>query len=417
MQKVYVQNKDGEPLMPTERCGAVRRWLRDGKAIVTNLCPFTIRLTYNSKNRKQEVTIGLDTGSVNVGCSAVSKNKVLYASETKLRTDISRKMQRRAKYRRNRRTRKLRYREARFDNRTRPKGWLPPSLKSKAESTIKVVKQLSDILPISKVRVEIAKFDTQKLQNPDIEGKEYQQGQTEGYDNVRAYVFERDNYTCQICKKKEGILQTHHIIERKDGGSDRPDNLATVHKKCHDDFHKGLIQHKFRKPKEYKMETQVTILKDYIVSELKKDFDVEITFGHITKRIRQRLNLPKSHCFDAVAICNPKKIERVDKIFKRVCIPRGRYQLTKGIRSEKRLPNGKLFGFRQWDKVKIGSQIGFIKGRRRSGFFDVCDIDGNNISHSVKYTQLQRLCSNNVMEVIASPPTTKVMGIRSEMVL
>lgn len=67
----------------------------------------------------------------------------------------------------------------------------------------------------------------------------------------------------------------------------------------------------------------------------------------------------------------------------------------------------------QWDKVKIGNQIGFIKGKRSSGFFDVCDIDGNNISHSIKYTALQRLSGNNIMEVSVSPPTAKAMGIRN----
>lgn len=416
MQKVYVQNRDGEPLMPTGRYGAVRRWLRANKAIVVNLCPFTIRLQKDSENNKQEVIVGLDTGAVNVGCSAVSRDKCLYASETKLRTDISKKMQRRAKYRRNRRTRKLRYRQPRFDNR-KSKRQLPPSLQSKMDSTVKVVKQLSRILPINKVRIEIAKFDTQKLQNPDIHGKEYQKGVTEGYDNVRAYVFERDGYTCQICKKQRGILQTHHIKQRKDGGSDRPENLVTVHKGCHEDYHLCKIQHKFRKPKEYRMATQVTTLKDFIVNELKKNFDVEVTFGHITKRNRMRLNLPKSHCFDAVAIANPKKIEHIDRMFKRVCVTQKRYQMTKGARSEKKLPSGELFGFKQWDKVRIGNKIGFIKGKRSSGFFDVCDIDGNNISHSVKYTKLQKLCSNNVMEVSVSPPTSKDMGIRNATIL
>ena len=410
MQRVYVQSKDGEPLMPTERLGAVRRWLRDKKALVVKLCPFTIKLLRDSENNKQEVIVGLDTGAINIGCSAISKDKCLYASETKLRIDISKKMQRRAKYRRNRRTRKLRYRQPRFDNR-KSKRQLPPSLQSKADSTIKIVKQLSKILPINKVKVEIAKFDTQKLQNPDIKGKEYQKGVTEGYDNVRAYVFERDKHICQICKKQGGILQTHHIKQRKDGGSNRPDNMVTVHKDCHKKFHLGEIQYKFRKPKEYKMETQVTVLKEFIVKELKKDFDVEINFGHITKRDRMRLNLPKSHCFDAVAIANPKKIENIDRIFKRVCVTQKRYQMTKGVRSEKILPNGELFGFKQWDKVKIGNQIGFVKGKRSSGFFDVCDIGGNNISHSIKYTKLQRLCSNNVMEVNAIPPTSKDVGI------
>lgn len=372
--------------------------LKANKAIVVQVTPFTIRLNWDCENNTQEVIVGLDTGAVNIGCSAVSDSKTLYASETKLRTDISKKMQRRAMYRRDRRTRKTRYRQPRFDNRTRPEGWIAPSLKSKLDATIKIVRELSKILPITKVRVEIAKFDTQKLQNPGINGKEYQQGVMEGYDNLRAYVFERDNYTCQICKKREGILQTHHIKQKKDIGTDRPENMVTVHKKCHEDYHKGLIKHTFRKPKEYKVETHITTLKDFIVRELKKDFVVETTFGHITKRNRQRLNLPKSHFFDAIAICNPDKIERTDNFFKRVCIPRGRYQLTKGKRSEKRLPKGELFGFNQWDKVLIDGQIGFIKGRRNRGDFDVCDIEGNPISHSVKYTKLQKQYSKNIME-------------------
>jgi hypothetical protein len=398
-------------MMPCKPAKA-KHLLRDNKAEVINVCPFTIRLNWNCENNKQEIIVGIDTGAVNVGCSAISKNKVLYVSETKLRTDISKKMERRAKYRRARRN-GLRYRQARFDNRTRQKCWLPPALKSKVDSTVKIVKQLSTMLPISKVIVEIAKFDIQKLENPEINGIEYQQGATEEYDNIRSYVFERDKYICQICKKKEGILQTHHIIFKSKGGSDKPSNLATVHIKCHKDFHNGLIDHKFKKPKEYKIETQVTVIKDFIVNKLKKDFVVDVTFGYITKRNRLRLNLPKSHCFDSVAICNPNRIERINEIFKRVCISRGRYQLTKGIRSEQKLPSGKLFGFKQWDKVLINKRIGFVKGRRSSGFFDVCDIDENNISHSVKYTNLQKLCSNNVMETIVSPPTAKAVGIRN----
>jgi len=398
MEQVYIQNKNKTPLMPCTPAKA-RHLLQDNKATVINLTPFTIRLNWNCENNTQEIIVGLDTGAVHVGCSATCQSgKVLYASETKLRTDITKKMQRRKMYRRTRRNRKLRYRQPRFNNRTRPKGWLPPTLKSKAESTVKIITNLSKILPIDNIIVEIAKFDTQKLQNPDISGVEYQKGKTEGYDNIRAYVFERDKYTCQICKKQFGILQTHHITQKKDGGSNRPDNLATLHKKCHEDFHKGLIQHKFRKPKTYRASTQVTTLKNYIVDELKKDFNVSVTFGHITKRNRLRLNLPKSHFFDAIAITNPKKINRTTHLYKRICTPRGRYQQTKGIRSEKTLPRGKVFGFSQWDKVKLNNQIGFIKGRRTSGYFDVCDIDGNSLSHSIKYTNLTKLHSKNIME-------------------
>jgi N6-L-threonylcarbamoyladenine synthase len=394
MTYVYVQNKNGEPLMPTTRCGAVRRWLRNKKAVVVNLCPFTIRMTDEHTNHIQKVTVGLDTGAVNVGCSAVSGKKVLYASETKLRTDISKKMQRRAMYRRNRRSRKTRYRQPRFDNRTKPKGWLPPSLQSKKDSTVKIVKELSKILPISKVRVEIAKFDTQKLQDPDIKGEEYQCGATEGYDNIRAYVFERDKYTCKICKKKDGIMQTHHIIQRKDGGSDRPDNLVCVHKTCHEELHKGLIQHKFKKPKSYKIEAQVTVLKDFIVSELRKYFDVEVTFGHITKRNRQRLNFPKSHCFDAVAICNPKKVERIVYHYQNICRPRGRYRLTQGTRSQQYLPTKRVFGYDVGDNVlcrKNGKIIGFIKGKMSTGYFIIGDIFNKTIL---------KCCSHKYLELI-----------------
>lgn len=381
-----------------------RHLLDDKKAIVINLCPFTIRLEWDCESNTQAVVVGLDTGAVNVGCSATTENKVLYASETKLRTDIVKKMQRRLSYRRTRRA-GLRYRQPRFDNRTRKDGWLPPSLKSKADTTIKIVKEISKILPISKVVVEIAKFDIQKINNPEIEGKGYQEGRMSDYVNVREYVFARDKHVCQICKKDKGILQTHHIKQRKDSGSDNPDNLVTLHKQCHEDYHAGNISHKFTKPREFKVETQITILKDYIVKSLQKHFAVEITYGYVTKENRKRLKINKTHYNDAIAICNPKDINKPTGYFKRVCVARGRYQQTKGIRSEIRLPKGKLFGFSQWDKVKLPDKtIAFIKGKRSSGYFDVCDIDGKSIFHSMSHTKLN-LIKNTRGEVTDFIPT------------
>ena len=378
--EVYVQNRDGQALMPC-RPAKAKHLLREDKASVVQLTPFTIRLKWNCETNTQEVIVGLDTGAVNVGCSAVSGTKAIYTSETKLRTDVNNKIQRRSMYRRTRRS-KLRYRQPRFDNRTKPKGWLPPSMKSKLDATVKIVKQLSKIVPITKVIVEIAKFDTQKLQKPDIKGKEYQKGVCEGYDNVRAYVFERDKYTCQICRERNGILQTHHIIQRKDGGSDRPDNLATVHKDCHDKFHKGLIKHKFREPKAYREATQVTVLKGFIVDELRKHFEVEVTYGYITKRNRYRLNLPKTHYFDAVAITKPKKIERVNYHYQSRCKPHGRYKLTQGRRSEQYLPTKRVMGYDVGDKVlctKNGKQIGYIKSKMSTGYFKIGDFDNKTI--------------------------------------
>ncbi|WP_240520165.1 HNH endonuclease, partial [Bacillus sp. AFS019443] len=102
------------------------------------------------------------------------------------------------------------------------------------------------LLPSPKVIVEVGEFDAQKLKNPNIQGTEYQQGDTFGFWNTRYYVFARDNYTCQICKKKGGILHTHHIIERCNGGSNMADNLVTVHDECHQKLHQGNIKHSFK---------------------------------------------------------------------------------------------------------------------------------------------------------------------------
>jgi len=128
---------------------------------VVKLNQFTIQLLYDTNEYVQEVIVGLDTGANRVGCSAVTTNgKVLYQSETILRDNIIKLMTQRREYRRNRRSRKTIYR----------KGWLPPSLKSKADATVKVITKLSEILPFKKVRIEIAKFDIQKLKNPNISG-------------------------------------------------------------------------------------------------------------------------------------------------------------------------------------------------------------------------------------------------------
>ena len=407
---VYVQNKNGGALMPCKPAKA-KHLLRGGRARVMYMCPFTIRLTWDCESNTQDVVVGLDTGARVVGCSATSGSKVLYQGEVGLRTDIHAKMVRRAMYRRTRRGRKTGYRQPRFDNRTRPVGWLPPSLRSKAESTISEVHAIATILPVDKVRVEIAKFDTQKLQNLEISGKEYQEGRMAGYDNVRAYVFERDKYTCQICKKKLGILETHHIIQRKDGGSDRPDNLTTVHEECHKKFHAGELKHTFRKPRQYRAETQVTILKNVIVAELEKHFKVEITYGYITKGNRLNLGLEKTHYNDAIAIAvgnNHDSVEHPASIYLHVRRPGGNYRLYKGSNGQTKNQCAKeLFGFKRFDTVQYNRKRYVLKGKRSSGYFCLADENNKTIHASVHYSKLKLINRNNIREVISadsSPP-------------
>jgi len=178
---VYVLDNKGKAIMPTERHGKVRRLLRDGMAHVVRLQPFTIQLDYESKGYTQEVSLGVDAGSVHIGVSATTEKKELFSAEVVMRTDITKKIASRRELRRTRRFRKTRYRAERFDNRRKGEGWLAPSIRYKVDSHLKVIRLLHSILPISKTTIEVAQFDAQKIKNDKIQGVEYQQGEQMGF--------------------------------------------------------------------------------------------------------------------------------------------------------------------------------------------------------------------------------------------
>ena len=150
---IYVLDINGQPLMPTSRCGKVRRLLKTNKAKVIKRCPFTIQLNYETTNYKQEITLGIDAGSKTIGVSASTNTKELYAGEVELRNDIVNLLSTRREQRRSRRNRKTRYRAPRFNNRVKSKhkGWLAPSVNNKIESHIAVINNVCSILPISKI--------------------------------------------------------------------------------------------------------------------------------------------------------------------------------------------------------------------------------------------------------------------------
>ena len=171
---VYVINKNGQPLMPTENHAKVRILLKNKKAKVIKTCPFTIQLTYDSTNYTQEITLGVDSGSKHIGLSATTKDKVLFESDVELRNDIVDLISIRRQNRRTRRNRKTRYRKPRFDNRRRKEDWLAPSIQNKVNSHLTVIRKVHEILPITKIIVEVASFDIQKIKDPTISDKEYQ---------------------------------------------------------------------------------------------------------------------------------------------------------------------------------------------------------------------------------------------------
>ena len=352
--------------------------LKVEKARVVKKTPFTIKLLWSCEENTQKIVAGMDTGSKIVGCAAVIANgRVIYQSEVQIRQDVSKKMQRRAMYRRSRRSRKTRYRKARWQNRSsvRKNNRLAPSIKSKVNSHLREKEFVESILPVSEWKVETASFDIHKIINPDVPGLSYQEGRQKDFYNIKAYILYRDNYQCQKCRAKRSKFHVHHIIFKSNGGTDIPENLITLCKICHDKLHRGEFKINGVKSKT-KHATEIGVVK----SQLKRHFGAftEI-YGYETKWKREKvLSLPKTHYNDAVAICCVDEIVDPDNVvyFKKHVVA-GDYQQTKGIRSEKKIPTGKLFGLRKFDFIKTSKGIGFVKGKRSSGFFTVSDLNGS----------------------------------------
>ena len=305
--KVFVKNINNEPLMPTTPRKA-RILLKEGKAIVVLRNPFTIKLLYPTGNAKQEIILGIDSGYLNIGFSAVTEKEEVLAGEIKLLNGMIERNKERMTYRRTRRNR-LWHRRKGYNANTHREGWLAPSLQHKLDSHIRFIDNIVKILPITKVIVEIANFDIQKIKNPDIKGKQYQEGEQKGYSNVKAYVLHRDGYKCQNpnCKHKDknSELHVHHIKYRSKGGSDSPSNLITLCTHCHTpENHNGFLLTWKPKTKGFKDATFMSTIRKMLVEKLRDKYSVEETYGYLTKEKRQLLGLEKTHYNDAFCVAN-----------------------------------------------------------------------------------------------------------------
>ena len=390
MSIVYVIAKDGTPLMPTIPVIA-RLLLKAGKAKVKRRTPFTIKLLYETTKYTQPLTLGLDTGSTTIATAVVDEeDEIVYVSEIRLRTDIKDKMDRRRMYRRTRRSRKLRYRPARFLNRKNSikKGRYPPTIRSKIMAHIKELSFVFKLLPITKIRIESGSFDPHLLKDPSLAYKKwnYSKGPLYQYSNFKEYIKVRDKYTCQNCKgkSKDKHLEVHHIIYKSNGGNDDLKNLILLCKTCHNKVHSNIITLSTNvKRAIYKDATHMNIILNVVVAYVKRLFpNTEETYGYITNTDRQNLGLDKEHYLDAIVIATEgrKFKTKVSKVLYKKCIADGRYQCTWGIRSEKKYPKGKIGGFNTYDKIKYRGKEYFIKGRISTGYFKICNILGNTIN-------------------------------------
>ena len=393
----YVINQHGNPQMPCSPPVA-RHLLKAGKAKVTKRDPFTIKLLHGSSGYKQEVVAGMDTGSKTVGCAAIANGKVVYQSEVALRQDVSGKMQQRAMYRRARRSRKTRYRPARWLNRAsmRTKNRLAPSIKSKLESHLRERIFVERILPVTRWKVELAAFDIHKITNPEVAGTGYQNGDQKGFYNVKAYVLHRDDYTCQSGRKMkhDARLHVHHIRFRSRGGSNAPSNLITLCEMCHADLHAAIFKFEAGRSKT-KHATEIGIIKSAL---LRADWNFAATFGYETKFKREQcLGWVKGHAADAVAIAceDGETVDLLPTLYRKRHVAGGDYQQTSGKRSEQAIPTRKLFGLRKFDLIRTPKAMGFVKGKRARGVFTLMNIDGDIIADTSVKKNVSRLSARS----------------------
>lgn len=390
---VYVISQNKKPLMPClSNNPTARLLLKQGKAKVKKREPFTIKLTYETTNYTQDLTLGVDTGSGTIG-TAVSRDdgNIVYMSEVIVRNDITDKMTQRAKYRRNRRNRKTRYRKARWLNRANSikKDRFSPTMVSKFHSHVKEIEYIKSILPITEMVFETSQFDTHlmknpKLANPKVRHWGYQKGTNYGFENTKAMVLNRDNYTCQYCKgkHKDSKLEVHHIIFRSQCGSDEESNLITLCHTCHKALHNGKIRPNLsgKVKGTLKYATQMNSIRKQLFKLYPNAIE---TFGYVTKANRLQLGVDKEHYYDACTIATQGNTFTVkSNLYKKKCVSDGDFQKTKGIRSEQSITTGKLCGFRKFDKVHYFGKDYFIKGRMSTGYAVLMDIDGNKIDFS-----------------------------------
>ena len=418
-------NRYGEPLMPTERLGRVRRLLKEHRAVIVNYHPFTIKLTYKCPGRTQEVSLGVDAGSKHVGLSATTKKKVLFEAQIELRDDIVKKLANRREFRRTRRHRKTRYRKSRFLNRTKSKkkGWLAPSIRNKVVSHIQWISRITRFLPVIRITIETAQFDTQLLKAKELglpipQDTDYQKGEQLGFWNVREYVLFRDGHKCRCCKGKSGdfVLNVHHIESRKTGG-DAPNNLVTLCETCHKRYHKGEIKlpTTIKRGNSYRDAVFMGIIRKevYRMSRVVNNTltcPVYITYGYITKNTRIRCGLPKEHTIDARCISGNPMAKSNGATYLIRPLRHHNRQLHKstiikgGIRKNNQAPK-EVFGFRLMDTVKYNGQVCYVNGRRASGYFSLVDINGKVLTNSTSYKKLNRINHNSYIIGGAIPLT------------
>ncbi len=407
---VFVVDTEKRPLAPIHP-GLARQLLRQKNAAIYRKFPFTLILKESRfVPTRSDLKIKIDPGSKTTGFAILNGIKVIWAAELTYRGQaIKDALLSRRQLRRGRRNRHTRHRQTRFLNRTRPQGWLAPSLQHRVLTTLTIVRKLIRFSPISSIVQELVRFDLQQLENPEISGVEYQQGKLAGYE-VREYLLNKWDRKCAYCNVKNVPLQIEHIHPKARGGSNRISNLCLACDSCN--LKKGtqdIEQFLAKKPDVLKrIQTQAKRpLKDAaavnstrwaLFNRLKETgLRVSTGSGGQTKFNRTRLGLPKSHWLDAASV---GQVEELDILTSQPLLIKATGHGTRQMcgtdkfgfptRHKSRMQIHK--GFQTGDIVSAlvttGKKVGSYMGRvlcRASGSFDIATKIGRVAGISYKY--------------------------------
>ncbi|AUB38336.1 5-methylcytosine-specific restriction endonuclease McrA [Nostoc flagelliforme CCNUN1] len=411
MSKVLVIDQRKRPLDPVHPAQA-RQLLRSKKAAIYRQFPFTLILKESRTGTPVlPLRLKIDPGAKVTGIALVNDSSalVVFVAELKHRGFAIRDaLTSRRQLRRGRRARKTRYRQPRFLNRTRPEGWLAPSLQSRVDNIETWVKKLRQFAPIEAISQELVRFDMQLMRNPDIQGNEYMQGTLQGFE-TREFLLEKWNRQCAYCDVKDVPFQIEHIFPKARGGSNSITNLTLSCEKCN--IKKGVKDIKgFLKKDPSRLEKSlkqakrpladaaaVNTTRFALLNVLKSTgLPVETGSGGLTKFNRSQQNIPKSHWADAAAV-GKSTPELIVKGVKPLLIAANGHGSRQSCRTDKfgfpnrHVPRDKIhFGFQTGDIVravvtsgkKIGSYVGKV-AIRSSGSFNISTKNGlvQGISH------------------------------------
>ena len=358
--QVCVLDQNGQPLMPTQRLGKVYRLLKTKKAHIVAYEPFTVQLDYEPKTHIiQPLTLGVDSGAIHSGYSIANEHREYYSAEVIARDDISKNISDKRMYRRNRRSRKTRYRKPRFNNRkNKGKGWIPPSLEQKVSVQVKEIEHLHQYFPIKDIIIEIAEFDIQKIKNPDMHMIPKARNGSNRVDNL--------TLSCHDCNQKKGTLTAEEFIEQALSPQKAAQKLRQLPKT------KQLLKYM----------AHMNATRWVLYNTIKEIYNsVSLTYGYITKHNRINAGLPKAHHIDAKCITGFSTVPSFDVIVVKTKMRRHNRQLhratfSKGhVRRAATLPRI-VHDFQLYDIVLFNNHRYYIKSRRSSGSFTIVSLEG-----------------------------------------